>query len=163
MASPDDIILDEPERFSEKLDFKKIKSAKNPQKQFLRQMQKRWNRKGGVNMWKYLDKYNLINAIYNSKKVQKVVQGNLDKELVKEFFLKSEEKDKNSQRRLEERRRERGIRTNHHYRNIQREFIKSRKDEPLFLLTIEFNKNFGTRLTRNAIKDKRLRILGRKK
>jgi len=162
MTSPDDIILDEPERFSEKLQFQIIKKSKNPQKEFLKQMEKKWNQKNGLFLWKhFVEKYDLINAVYKAK-----YKKDLDKEISKKFFEKFREKEKNYQRRIEinrEKIRKSGKTIkNHSYTNSQKSFILFRKKEHLYKLATEFNKQFNTKLSRNAIRDKRLRLLGKK-
>ena len=162
MPTPDSTIMEEPERFSERLDFSRIESAKDRQKEFLKQMEKRWNQKAGLQLWRhFVDKYELINEVYKAK-----YKKDLEREKVDQYFNQFKVKSKNYQKRIEVYRRklmDRGVKVKRHdYSNLQVNFIKSKKDMPLYWLSSEFNKNFKTKLTRNAIRDKRLRILGRK-
>lgn len=172
MASPDDAIYEDPDRFTNKLKFEKIQKSKNPQKEFLKQMEKRWNQKGGLYLWKYfVEKYDLINAVYNSKSIQSKVpesfKGNLDKNITKDYFNNFLKKSANYQSMIEKRiansRAEGKTISPHKYSDIQKRFILIKKEMPLRFLSSEFNRNFGTKLTRNAIRDKRLRLLGTKK
>ena len=53
MATPEDAILEDPERFAKGIDLQKIKEAKDPQKQFLKEMEKKFNKKTGLYLWRY--------------------------------------------------------------------------------------------------------------
>lgn len=162
MGTPDDVILNEPWRFSEKIPFEKIDKAKIPQKEFLKQMEKRWNQKAGLQLWRhFVDKYKLINAVYHEK-----YQKDLDKELTTRYFDEFKEKAKNYQKRIEikiKKLKDQGKKiTPQKYTKLQTNFIKAKKDMSLYWLASEFNRAFKTKLTRNAIRDKRLRVLGKK-
>lgn len=162
-------VAEEPERFAEKIDLKKIEIARDHQKEFLKEMAKRWNQKGGFYLWQYLaEQYDAMNVIFNSKTVQRVIKKrDLDRDTFKNFIKNFNEKQRNYQKRIERnilRKRERGVVIpKHTYTTIQKRFIEVKKEMPLYLLANEFNRNFNTRLSRNAIRDKRLRIFGRKK
>jgi hypothetical protein len=161
MPSPDDSILDEPQRFHDKLKFKDIEISKNPQKEFLKQMEKRWNQKAGLYLWKYFEKYELMNAVYKNK-----YKKDLDINEFNKYFEKFKEKEREYQRKIEYKRikiRKSGKKIKLHiYTSAQINFIKSKKKMPLYWLATDFNRYFNTKLSRSAIRDKRLRILGRK-
>ena len=172
MVSPDDIIEDEPDRFAERLDTKKIKKAKDSQTQFLKEMEKKWNQKGGLYLWRYLiDKYKLMNTVYTSKNIQQIMRkqfkGDLNKEIFEKFIKKFQAKSLKVQKRIESKRQElidAGKKIKRHsYSPLQTRFILSKKRLPLKWLSYEFNKSFNTKLSRTAIRDKRLRLLGKKK
>jgi hypothetical protein len=170
MSTPDDAITQEPDRFADNIDLDKISKAKNPQKEFLKQMEKRWNRKAGLYMWRYfVEKYDLVNAVYNSKKVQNPrynLNKGLDKQLFEKYMDNFKEKIGNFQIKIDQNRvrmRAKGIKISpYKYNDLQKSFILSKKDMPLKLLSSEFNRYFKAKLSRNAIRDKRLRLLGKK-
>jgi len=177
-----DAIDEEPQRFIKGLDFDKINKAKNPQKEFLRQIEKRFDRPTGIYLWKFLiDNYATTNKIYKMDVVQDKLEDlpeNLNREDVKEFYENYKERKAKEQEKRErmvkkpikvsshirEGKRIKGYSKTkgHKYSEIQENFLKSKVEVPTKTLADQFNNAFKTRLTSVAVRDKRLRLLGRK-
>lgn len=176
-----DAIDEEPERFLDYLDIDKIAEADDPYYEFSKQFQKAFGTDQGLNLWKYAD-YDLLNQLFKHDLIQERLSANfegpLDKESVKEYIEDYEEQAAEKQTKrdirikkplkvksyIREGKEVSGYsRTKRHqYSQRQERFIKSREDLPSKVLADEFNRAFSTRLTSYSIRDKRLRILGRK-
>src|SRR3990167_9335032 len=96
MGSLEDAINEEPNRFLGYLKLKKIFNSKNPYQEFLRQFEKAFGSKQGLNLWQYVvGKYRLLNKLYKEEKMQeglpKEFKGALKKEEVRKYFEKREE------------------------------------------------------------------------
>lgn len=183
-SSLSDAINEEPERFAAYLDIPRISSAKNPYQEFLRQFQKAFNSSQGLNLFQYIvNRYKLLNTLYKSEDFQKRLpddfKGSLKRNETKQFFIKYQEQVKKKQK-IREVKIKKPISVSSHlrsgktiptykstkkhvYTERQKRFIISRKKFPLQQLTSEFNTAFGTSITFFGIRDKRLRLFGRKK
>lgn len=176
-------IDEEPQRFIKGLNFDAINKAKNPQKEFLKQIEKRFDRPTGIYLWKFLvDNYSTTNKIYKMDVVQdklKDLPKNLNKEDVKEFYegykqrktKEQEKRDKMVKKPVKVSQHIRKGKTiqgysktkGHKYSEIQENFLKSKVEVPIKTLADQFNSAFKTKLTYVAVRDKRLRLFGRKK
>lgn len=160
-------INEEPERFASYLNIPRIARAKNPYVEFLRQFERAFGQKQGLSLWQYVvNKYSLLNQLYKSEDIQSELPekfvGALSMKETSIFFEKRRERIMEKQMgREEEVRIERPKK--HQYTDREQRFILARRDLPLREVAYEFNKAFGTLQTRIAIRDKRLRLLGRKK
>lgn len=180
-SSLSDAILEEPERFIEYLNLNKISTSKNPYQEFMNQFRKSFGSAQGLNLWLYLiNRYKLLNELYKSDNLQKDLpdnfKGSLKRKEVKLFFIKYPEISRKTQKRRVIKkpinvkshvRSGRKIKPyssslKHRYTSRQERFILSRKDFPLGQLANEFNDSFGTSITLFGIRDKRLRLLGKK-
>ena len=176
-------IQEEPKRFIRGLDFRKINSSNNPQLEFLRQIEKRFDKPTGIFLWRFLlNNYKTTNKFYKmniiGKKVKKV-PNNLNRVLVERFYedyrirkeREQERRDILSKKTLLVKRHTRKGKIiesyfknkGYKYNEIQKRFIKSRMNLSTKLLADEFNNAFGTKITSIGIRDKKLRIMGRKK
>jgi len=176
-------IEEEPKRFIRDLDFNKINTSKNPQLEFLRQIEKRFDKPTGIFLWRFLlDNYNTTNKIYKMKIVQEELDElpkNLKRQLVNDFY-----EDYKSRKAKEQGKRDELVKRpidvpshiregkpvigykktkSHTYTEIQERFLKSRADLPKKTLADEFNNAFRTKVTSVGIRDKTLRLLGKKK
>ena len=178
-------IEEEPQRFIRGLDFNAINKAKNPQREFLKQIEKRFDRPTGIYLWKFLvDNYTTTNKIYKMDNVQDKLDEdlnlseNLNREDVKEFYenykqRKTREQEKRDKmvkkpikvsshirkgKRIEGYTKTKG----HRYSEIQENFLKSKIEVSTKTLADQFNSAFKTKLTSVAVRDKRARLLGRK-
>lgn len=179
-----DAINEEPERFLSYLNIQKIKKSKNPHKEFLNQFQKAFGYKQGLNLFQYVEnKYNLLNNLYKNKEIQDKIKenfkGSLKRKETRKFFSDFEEKIKREQKRKEIKIKKK-INVSQYkmknkiikfhkrttpldYSDRQKRFILKRKEYPLRKLTYEFNKAFNLSTTSTAIKNKKLRLMGKKK
>ena len=101
-------------------------------------------------------------------------QGNLDREGLKEFYEKYEQKKIDEQKRREERTKKtvkvsgyKDVKAHsrgkaHKYTDLQNSFILSLEKLPTMVLADKFNDSFGTKISSIGIRDRRLRLLGRK-
>lgn len=172
-------IEEEPDRFLKDIDFKKINVAEDPQKEFLKQIEKKFDTTTGLFLWKFLlDNYSTTNKLYKIDTIQESLseefRGNLDREGVKEFYEEYKQKKINEQRRREEMTKKvvevkaykdtkahtRG--KAHEYTDLQNSFILSLQDLPTMVLADKFNDSFETSISSVGIRDRRLRLLGRK-
>jgi len=172
-------IKEEPDRFLKDIDFDKVRTAKNPQKEFLKQIEKKFDSTTGLFLWRFLiDNYSTTNKFYKIESVQEnlpeEVLGNLDREEVKEFYEEYKQKKINEQKKREAKTKKtvkisaykdtkahsRG--KAHKYSDIQNSFILSLKDLSTMVLADKFNDSFGTSISSVGIRDRRLRLLGRK-
>lgn len=181
-GSLQEAIQDEPSRFIKDLDFNAINKAKNPQKEFLKQIEKRFDRPTGIYLWKFLlNNYTTINKIYKMDIVQNKLEDlpeNLNKDLVKEFYENYEQRKIKEQEKRESKVKK-PIKVSSHIRNgkkiegysktkghrysdIQENFLKSKVEVSVKTLADQFNNAFKTKLTFVAVRDKRLRLLGMK-
>lgn len=176
-------IDEEPTRFIKGLNFNAINKSKNPQKEFLKQIEKKFDEPTGIYLWKFLvDNYSTTNKIYKMK----VVQDNIDEDLsdnlnrkeVKEFYenykerktREQEKRDKmikkpiNVSSHIRDGKTIRGYSKTkgHKYSEIQENFLKSKVEVSTKILADQFNNAFGTSITKYGIRDKRLRLLGKK-
>jgi len=179
-----DAIDEEPDRFLSYLDLEKIFTSSNPYQEFLRQFEKAFNHRQGLNLWQYVfRRYLLLNKLYKSKILQEKLpqefRGSLSRKETNAFWeryvRRISEKQKETEIKIKKPikvvgyiRKGKKIRSYVktkplRYSNRQERFILARKDYPLRQLVDEFNRAFGTKLTYYAIRDKRLRLLGRKK
>jgi len=178
-------IEEEPQRFIRGLDFNAINKAKNPQREFLKQIEKRFDRPTGIYLWKFLvDNYTTTNKIYKMDNVQNKLDEdlnlseNLNREDVKEFYESYKRRKESEQEKREMKVKKpievssytRGKKTigsykrtkGHQYSEIQENFLKSKVEVSTKTLADQFNNAFKTKLTHIGIRDKRLRLLGRK-
>jgi len=172
-------IKEEPERFLKGIDFKKINASKNPQREFLRQIEKHFDSTTGLFLWRFLlDNYATTNKFYKIESVQESLdeefKGNLNRGDVKEFYEAYEQKKINEQKKREAKTKKtvkisaykdtkahvRG--KAHKYSDIQNSFILSLKDLSTMVLADKFNDSFGTSISSVGIRDRRLRLLGKK-
>ena len=161
-----DALSEEPERFLQYLNIEKILKARNPYQTFLRQFERAFGQKQGLNLFQYIvNRYALLNELYKNIQIQKKLPdefvGPLSREQTTIFFEKRTEKIREKQEAREEEVRAEKPRR-HEYSQREQRFILTRRGLPLRELAYEFNKSFGTSQTRVAIRDKRLRLLGRK-
>lgn len=169
MGSVEDVINEEGDRFIEYLDVNKIAESKNPYQEFLRQVNKEFGTKNGLNfLGKLVDKYQSLNTLFKNpliqKKLQKDFRGPLKKVETKEFWEKRDERIQMNLIKTETKIKEKKIKaTRGRYTDREIRFIVKRKDLSLNELSYEFNKIFGQNRTKIALRDKRLRILGKKK
>ena len=174
--------MEEPKRFIKGLDFRKINTSPNPQLEFLRQIENRFDKTTGLFLWRFLlDNYNTTNKMYKMKIVQEELKEqpkNLNKQLVEDFYQSYKERTSEKQEKREKLvkkpinvpshiREGKSIPSykktkGHIYTEIQERFIKSRANLPKKTLANEFNNAFGTKVTYLGIRDKTLRLLGRK-
>ncbi len=172
-------IAEEPDRFLKDIDFKKIRISDNPQKEFLRQIERKFDSTTGLFLWKFLlDNYSTTNKFYKIESVQEnlpeEVLGNLDREEVREFYEEYKEKKTSEQRRREEMTKKvvkvSAYKTTkahsrgkaHKYTDLQNSLILSLQDLPAPVLADKFNDSFGTKISSVGLRDRRLRLLGRK-
>lgn len=178
-----DAIQEEPERFIKYLDLNKISSASNPYQEFIKQFQKKFNSKNGLNLWMYIvGKYKILNELYKNEEIQRKLvekfRGSLKRKEVKTFFIKDEERIK-KQSKIRQIKIKKPIQVKsylrngrkinsyssskkHIYTDRQIKFINSRPNMQLKRLFNEFNSAFKTSVSEYGIRDKRLRLLGRK-
>lgn len=178
-ASLQEAISEEPDRFLKGIDFEKVRISDNPQKEFLKQIEKHFDSTTGLFLWKFLlDNYSTTNKFYKIDTVQENLpeefKGNIDREEVKEFYEEYKQKKINEQRRREEMTKKvvevkaykdtkahtRG--KAHEYTDLQNSFILSLQDLPTMVLADKFNDSFETSISSVGIRDRRLRLLGRK-
>ncbi len=178
-----DVISEEPERFISYLDIDKIAKSKNPYEEFLSQFSEAFGKRQGLNLWQYLqNRYNLLNELFKNKVIQDKIdeefKGSLRRQEAKDFFDEYEKKVEKKQKKREKKIKktievesyQRDGKTisghsktkSHTYNQRQERFILSRKDASTRRLTSEFNRAFDTSVTHLAIRDKRLRLQGRK-
>ena len=172
-------IAEEPDRFLKGIDFEKVRKAKNPEKEFLKQIERKFDSTTGLFLWKFLlDNYATTNKFYTMDSVQEKLpeefKGNLDREDTKEFFEEYKEKRKSEQERREARTKKtvkvsayEGTKAHsrgkaHKYTDLQNSFILSLQDMDKNTLADKFNDSFGTSISSVGIRDRRLRLLGRK-
>ena len=172
-------INQEPDRFLKWIDFNKINDSKNPQKEFLKQIEKHFDSTTGLFLWKFLlNNYSTTNKFYKINSVQENIpeeeRGNLNREDVKEFYEAYEQKKINEQKKREAKTKKivkvksykdtkahsRG--KAHKYTDIQNSFILSLQELPTMVLADKFNDSFGTSISSVGIRDRRLRLLGKK-
>ena len=182
MSSPEDVINEEGDRFiNDYLDVDTIASSENPYQEFLRQMESEFGIKRGLNLWnKVFNKYGLLNKLFKNKLIQDKLPKRvpLKKKEVKSFFEKYDDSFKKKQDKKEIKvlkniniptyyRRGKKIssytKSYHMYSNRQERFIMTRKDYPLNRLAYEFNEVFKEKFSKYGLRDKRLRLLGKKK
>lgn len=175
-------IAEEPDRFLKYFDVESITEAKNPYKEFLRQFRAKFGNKQGLYLWQYIkDNYDLTNTVYNYKKIQRKLpeeyKGDIDKQVVLEFFNKDTKKESINQK-IREKNIKRNIlvseyyrkgkvissyrKTQNNYSDAQKRFILARKELPNGMLADEFNRAFNTKITKFGIRDKKYRLLGKK-
>jgi len=172
-------ISEEPDRFLKDIDFEKVRIAKNPEKEFLKQIERKFDSTTGLFLWRFLiDNYSTTNKFYRIELVQENLpeefKGNIDREEVKEFYEKYKQKKTSEQRRREERV-EKVVKVSaykttkahsrgkaHKYTDLQNSLILSLQDLPAPVLADKFNDSFGTKISSIGIRDRRLRLLGRK-
>lgn len=172
-------IEEEPNRFLKGIDFDKVNKAKNPQKEFLKQIEKHFDSTTGLFLWKFLlGNYSTTNKFFTMDTVQENLpeeeRGNLDREGLKEFYENYEQKKINEQKRREEKT-EKTVKVSgykevkahsrgkaHKYTDLQNSFILSLQDLPTMVLADKFNDSFGTSISSVGIRDRRLRLLGQK-
>ena len=176
-------IDEEPERFISYLDIVSIAKSKNPYKEFLAQFRDAFSSANGLNLWQYVEnKYGILNDIFKHPSIQSAIgeefEGSLKRKEAKEFFQETLEEVTETQEEREEKVK-RPVKVASHtrdgkeikgyvktkstrYTDRQERFILSRKDFPIKLLADEFNRSFETSLTSIALRDKRLRLLGKK-
>ena len=176
-------IDEEPERFLSYLDIDEIASADNPYKEFLTQFKNAFSSANGLNLWQYVEnKYNILNDIFKHSSIQSAINeeflGSLKRKEAKEFFEEQLEEVTETQEEREEKvkkpvkvvshtRNGKEIKgyvktKSHRYTERQERFILSRRKFPINLLADEFNRSFETSLTSIGLRDKRLRLLGKK-
>ncbi len=182
-ASLTDAIEESPERFLAYLNIDKIVKSKNPYQTFLKQFQKAFGQQAGLNLWQYvIHKYKLLNELYKNEEIQEGLpdefKGPLNKKETKEFFEDYVEKTEKQQEKREIKvkklikvkphiRKGKEIKgynktKPHEYTDRQQRFILARKEYPVSQLSDEFNRAFGTSVTKYGIRDKKARLLGKK-
>jgi len=178
-----DAIDEEPERFISYLEVEDIAKAKNPYQEFLNQFAEAFGEKQGLNLWQYVDsRYKLLNKLFKNEIIQDAIdeefKGALKRKEAQDFFEKYEEKVEKKQRKREVKIKkpvkvesyQRDGKTisghaktkSHAYNKRQERFILARQDVSARILASEFNRAFDTSVTSFAVRDKRLRLLGRK-
>lgn len=178
-----DAINENPEHYISYLTLRKIFKSKNPYREFLKQFERAFGSKQGLNLWQYvLNKYKILNELYKNEEIQEGLPnefvGALSKKETKEFFEEyvgrsSEQQEKREEKiekpisvssYIREGKRIKAYKSSekHEYTSRQIRFILSRSEYPLKQLTDEFNRAFETLITHYGIRDKRLRILGKK-
>jgi len=182
--SLNEAIDESPDRFIEYLDLDKIALSKNPYQTFLKQFQKKFGKNQGLNLWQYVvDRYKLLNELYKNEDIQEGLpdefKGPLNKKETKQFFEDYTEKTEKQQEKREIKvkkpikvkphiREGKEIKgydktKSHEYTDRQQRFILARKEYPVSQLSDEFNRAFGTSVTKYGIRDKKARLLGKKK
>lgn len=177
-----DAIDENPERFVEYLEIDAIVNSPNPYREFLVQFKRAFGSTRGISLYKYIkNRYNIPNKLYKSESLQKRLpikfKGALKRKETQKFFQEVEVEKRITKRRLPIKKtiltssylRE-GKRISTHkrsrpldYTKRQEIFIKQRQTLPLKQLTKEYNNIFNTRRTSIGLRDKRLRLLGKKK
>ena len=178
-----DAINEEPERFVKYFNLKKISNSANPYSEFLRQFERKFGQKQGLNLWNYiLDNYDFTNQFFNARGIQdslpKEFKGNMDKNLVQDYFdnykKRIEDRQKNKEKKIKKQKTIAGYERDgkminsykrsipHKYTTIQNNFILNQKVEGSYALADTFNQAFSTKLSRFAIRDRLLRLLGKK-
>jgi len=172
-------IQEEPDRFLKGIDFDKINKSKNPQKEFLKQIEKHFDSTTGLFLWRFLlNNYSTTNKFYKIESVQESLseeeKGNLNREDVKEFYEAYEQKKIDEQKKREAKTKKvvkvSGYKDTkahsrgkaHKYSDIQNSFILSLQELPTMVLADKFNDSFGTNISSVGIRDRRLRLLGKK-
>jgi hypothetical protein len=177
-------VLEEPERFLSYIDLDVVGQSENPQYEFMRQFEKAFGTSGGLNLWQYvLDNYSIPNELYENEAVQQKLpdefKGSLDRQELKNYYEGYREGVSKKQKLKEQRiakkikvegynRKGKTIKSYsktkpHIYTDVQIRFILSRKKYPsVKQLTYEFNNRFKTDVSTFGIRDKRLRLMGRK-
>ncbi|MEK6879306.1 MAG: hypothetical protein AABY22_06845 [Nanoarchaeota archaeon] len=179
-----DAIDEDPDRFIYYLDLQEIFKSNNPYQEFLRQFQIAFGNNQGLNLWQYVvDKYQLLNQLYKDDSIQKGLpkqfKGSLNRKEVKIFFENYKKEVKEKQKKLIPTikkqikmpsyiRKGKEIRQHNRtkgekYTERQKSFILKHKNYEINRLTFEFNRLYKTSKTNVAIRDKRLRLLGKKK
>ena len=182
MSSPEDVIDEEGDRLiKDYLDVDKIVRARNPYKEFLKQLQLNFSEKRGINLWnKVFNKYPLLNKLFKNPIIQDRIKeeyrGALEKAERQEFLKKYEKRVEIKVKRVVIRKPlsvgryiRRGVKISaykrskgHIYTNRQTRFILARKRYPLSRFAFEFNTAFSTKVSSIGLRDKRLRLLKRK-
>jgi hypothetical protein len=163
-----DAINEEPDRFLKYFNLNMIKSSKNPMLEFLRQFERKFGNRGGLYLWQYVvNNYDLTNRFYKTEKIQKSLpnefKGDILRDIVDEFFDKYQIKEKEKQKKINDYVKEAKIRKAHKYSEIQKRFISSNSEMGNLALAYRFNSLFGTRISVWGIRDKKYRLLGKKK
>lgn len=172
-------ISEESDRFIKDVNFDKVRKAKNPEKEFLKQIERKFDTTTGLFLWQFLiDNYATTNKFYKIESVQENLpeefQGNINRESVKEFYEEYKQKKTSEQRRREEMTKKivkvSAYKTTkahsrgkaHKYTDLQNSLILSLQDLPAPVLADKFNDSFGTKISSIGLRDRRLRLLGRK-
>lgn len=180
-------IEEEPDRFIEIIDrfygLDRIANSENPYKEFMLAFEESFGYSTGLNLWQYaLNKYQLFNQVYKNDEIQeklpKEYKGPLKRKEAREFweqYHNEKERQQNIRESLVKKpvkvssynRKGKEISTyrktkGHQYSKRQELFLQRRPDQNLDTLADNFNQRFGTSLTKVAIRDKRLRLLGKK-
>lgn len=167
MGTFEDLINEEGERFLEYLDIDTIVESDNPHKEFLRQFEIKFGTKRGLNLLNnVVDKYAQLNKLFKNK----IIQDRLTKKTplrraeTKSFWKKRKKKVERRVIKKEVRIKETKKFFRGKYTPRQINFIKKRIKLNLSELSYEFNKIFKNKpRTKIALRDKRLRLLGKKK
>jgi len=178
-----DAINEDPGRFISYLDIDEIAKADNPYEEFLNQFIIAFGENQGLNLFPYVfKKYKLLNKLFKNdliqNKIKEEFKGSLKRQEARDFFEEYEKKVEEEQREeeieieklIEVESYQREGKTisgyfktkSHAYNKRQERFILARKDVSSRRLTSEFNRAFGASVTSVAVRDKRLRLLGRK-
>lgn len=180
-------IDEEPDRFIDVLDrfygIDTIVNADNPYQEFLIAFENAFGSQGGLNLWQYLQgKYKILNELYKQPEIQDNLpdefSGPLKRKQTRQFWDRYEDK-KERQQEIREANLKRPVKVTSYKRNgkkiesysktkgtkyTKREelFIKRRPNQDLHTLADNFNERFGKTVTTIALRDKRLRLLGKK-
>jgi len=179
-----DAIDQEPDRFISYLDIGAIVEAENPYEEFLAQFKDAFNSRNGLNLYQYVEgRYELLNTLFKHPVIQAELSDNFQGSLkikdttnffdeqIEESEETQEEREEKVKRPVEVKSYKRNGKTikghvktkSNRYTERQKRFILSRREFPIGLLADEFNRSFETSLTSVALRDKRSRLLGRKK
>lgn len=177
-----DLLSEEPDRIVSYLDLDKIKDSDDPLAEFIHQFEIKFNTEQGLNLWKWvvLEPDTVIKPLFNSKEIQSRLPHKTrytpktTQTYVHTYEEKAEKKVTKYKAPKRRPKKYRVVQVNapqgkyyrkeaHIYTPREVRFITNHKDYPLAPLAYEFNKTFGTQISKYGIRDKRLRLLGKKK
>ena len=178
-----DVVNEESERILSYISIKRVLEAKNPYKMFLSEMHEAFATEKGWNLWIFLkENYYLLNKLFRDTGIQEKLESEFKGALKKrelEIFKKAVEEEALAEQEIIEAEIRKVISViytdkegkkvsykrakAHLYNDRQNRFILSRADyKSNILLAAEFNKVFGTVISKWGIRDRKYRLLKKK-